>query len=74
VHAARIWEKRNAYSILVGKPEFKRPLGKPIRRWVNNIKMDLIEIDWDWMNLIDLAQDSDQWSALVNTLINLRVP
>jgi hypothetical protein len=63
-------ENRNAYSILVGKPEGKRPLGRPRRRWVDNIKMDLREIGWD----IDLAQDRDQWRAFVNTVMNLRVP
>jgi hypothetical protein len=60
--------------ILVGKPEGKRPLGRPRRRWVDNIKMDLREIGWDGMDAIDLAQDRDQWRALVNTVMNLRVP
>jgi hypothetical protein len=60
-------EKRNACRILVGKPERKRPLRRPRRRWVDNIKMD--GMDW-----IDLAQDRDQWRALVNTVMNLRVP
>jgi hypothetical protein len=67
-------EKRNAYRILVEIPEGKRPLGRPRRRWVNNIKMDLREIRWDGMNWIDLAQDRDQWRALVNAVMNLRVP
>jgi hypothetical protein len=58
-------KKRNAYRILVVKPEEKRPLGRPRRRWVNNIKMDHTEIGWDCMVGIDLAQDRDQWSALV---------
>jgi hypothetical protein len=58
----------------VGKPEGKRPLGRPRRRWVDNIKMDSREIGWDVMGLIDLAQDRDQWRALVNTVMNLRVP
>jgi hypothetical protein len=60
--------------LLVGKPEGKRPLGRPRRRWENNIKMDLREIGWGDMDWIDLAQDRDQWRALVNTVINLRVP
>jgi hypothetical protein len=67
-------EKRNAYRILVGYPEGKRPLGRPIRRWVENIKMDLREIGWDGMDRIDLAQNRDQWRALVNAVMNLRVP
>jgi hypothetical protein len=67
-------EKMNAYRILVGKPEGKRPLERPRRRWVDNIKMDLREIGWEGMDWIDLAQDSDQWRALVNTAMNLRVP
>jgi hypothetical protein len=55
-------------------PEGKRPLGRSRRRWVNNIKMDLGEIGWDGMDWIDLAQDSDQWRALVNAVMNLWVP
>jgi hypothetical protein len=58
----------------VGKPEGKRPLGRLRRRWVDNIKMDLREIGWYGMDLIDLAQDRNQWRALVNTVMNLRVP
>jgi hypothetical protein len=65
-------EKRNAYRILVVKPEGKRPLGRPRRRWENNIKLDLREIGWGVMDWIDLAHDRDQWRALVNTVINLR--
>jgi hypothetical protein len=61
------------YRILVGKPEGKRPLGRPRRRWVDDIKMHLREIGWDGMDWIDLAQDRDQWRALVNTVMNLRV-
>jgi hypothetical protein len=60
--------------ILMGNPEGERPLGRPRRRWVDNIKMDLREIEWDDMNCIDLAEDRDQWRALVNAVINLRVP
>jgi hypothetical protein len=55
--------EKTAYRVLVGKPEGKRPLGRPRRRWVDNIKMDLREIEWDG----DMAQDRDQWRALVNT-------
>jgi hypothetical protein len=67
-------EKRNAYRILVGKPERKRPLGKPRHRWEDNIRMNVREIGWGGMDWIDLAQDRDQWRALVNTVMNLRVP
>jgi hypothetical protein len=67
-HVARMGEKRNAYRILVGNPEGKRSLGRPKRRWVDNIKVDLTEIRWDGVDWIDLAQ------ALVNTVMNLRVP
>jgi hypothetical protein len=73
-HAARMGEKRNAGRILVGKPEGKRPLGRPSRRWVDNIKMDLREIGWVGIDWIDLAQDWDQWMAPVNMVMNLRVP
>jgi hypothetical protein len=68
---ARIVEKRNAYRILVGMPEGKRPLKRPRRRWVDNIKTDLRGGRMDW---IDLAQNRDQWRALVNPVMNLRVP
>jgi hypothetical protein len=57
-----------------GKPEGKRPLGRPRRRWVDNIKMDLREIGWNGVDWIDLAQDRDQWRALVNTVMYLQVP
>jgi hypothetical protein len=67
-------EKRNAYRILVGRPEGKRPLGRPRRRWVGNIKMDLGETGQDCVSWIDLAQDRDQRRAGVNTVINLRAP
>jgi hypothetical protein len=67
-------EKRNAYRILVGKPEGNRRLGRRRHRWVDNIKMDLREIGWDGMDGIDLAQDTDQWRALLNRIMNLRVP
>jgi hypothetical protein len=58
----------------VGKPEGKIALGRPRSKWVDNFKTDLIDIGWDGMDWIDLAQDRDQWRALVNTLMNLRVP
>jgi hypothetical protein len=67
-------EKRNTYMILVGNPEGKRPLGRPRRRWVDYIKMDLRETGWDGLDWIDLAQDRDQWRALVNVVMNLQVP
>jgi hypothetical protein len=69
---ARMGETKNAYRILVGKPERKRPLGRPRSMWVENIKMGLREIGWDGMDWIELAQDRDQWRALVNTVRNLR--
>jgi hypothetical protein len=67
-------QKRNAYRILVGKPEGKRPLGRPRRRWMDYIKMDLREIGWDGVDWMDIAQVRDQWRALVNTVLNHRVP
>jgi hypothetical protein len=67
-------ETRNAYRILVGKPEEKRPLRRPRRRWVDNIKMDLRETGWDGIDWLELAQDRDQWRAFVNTVMNRRVP
>jgi hypothetical protein len=73
-HVASMGEKRNAYRLLVGKSEGKRPLGKPRRRWVDNIRIDLGEVglgDVDW---IGLAQDRNRWRALVNWVLNLRVP
>jgi hypothetical protein len=68
-HEARIGAKRKS----VGKPEGKGPLGRPRHRWVDNIEMDLRELGWGGIDWIDLAQDRDQWRALVNTVINLRV-
>jgi hypothetical protein len=73
-HVARMGEVRGAYNILVGRPEGRGPLGRPTRRWEDDIKMDLREIrfgDVDWINL---AQDRDRWRAFVNTVMNLRVP
>jgi hypothetical protein len=68
------WREPNSYRILVGKPEGKRPLGRPRREWVGNIKMDVREIGCGGMEWIDLSQNRGQWRALVNTLMNLRVP
>jgi hypothetical protein len=73
-HVARMGERSNAYRILVGEPQGKRPLGRPRCRWAKNIKMDLRETGWDGMDWIDVAQGRDQWRALVNTVMNLRVP
>jgi hypothetical protein len=73
-HITRMGEKRNAYILLVEKPEEKRPLGRPKHRWVDNITMDLEEVGWGDVDWIDLAQDSNRWRALVNSVLNLWVP
>jgi hypothetical protein len=73
-HVARIGEKRNAYRLLVGKPEGKRPLGRPRRRCVDNIRMDLGEVGWRDVDWIGLAKDRNRWRAVVNSVLNLRVP
>jgi hypothetical protein len=65
-------KKRNSYRILVGKPEGKRSLGRPRRRWMDNIKIDHRELVWDDMDWIDLVQDRDQWRAIFNTVMNLK--
>jgi hypothetical protein len=67
-------ERRGVYRVLVGKPEGKRPLGRPRRRWKNNIKMGLQEVGCGGIDWMDLAQDKDWWQALVNAVMNLRVP
>jgi hypothetical protein len=67
-------EKRNAYRLLVGKPEGKRSLGRPRYRWVDNIRMGLEEVGWGDVDWIGLAQDRNRWRALVNWVLNLRVP
>jgi hypothetical protein len=67
-------KKLNSYKILVRKPEGRKQLGRPRIRWVDNIKMDLREIGWGDMDWNNLAQDRDQWRALVDTVMNLRVP
>jgi hypothetical protein len=74
VHVARMGENRNAYRLLVGKPEERRPLGRPRRRWVDNIRMDLGEVRWGDVYCIGLAQDRNRWRALANSVLNLRVP
>jgi hypothetical protein len=73
-HVACMGPQRNAYRILVQKPEGKKPLGRLRHRCEDNIKMDLRKLGWGGMGLIDLAQDRDQWKALVNMVMNLRVP
>jgi hypothetical protein len=73
-HVARMGEKRNAYRLLVGNPEGKRPLGRARRRWFYNIRMDLLEVKWGDVVWIGLAQDRDRWRALVNSVLNLSVP
>jgi hypothetical protein len=73
-HVARMGEKRNVYRLLVGKPERKRPPGRPRRRWIDKIKMHLLEIGLNVVDWIGLAQDRYRWRAVVNTVMNLRVP
>jgi hypothetical protein len=73
-HVARMGETRNAYRISMVKSQGKRPLRRQRCRWVDNIQMDLGKIGWDGVDWIQLAQDRDQWKALVNTVMNLRVP
>jgi hypothetical protein len=67
-------KKRNEVRILVGKTEGKRPLGRTRRRWKDNVKIDIRDIEWDGMDWIDLVQDRDKWRALVNVVMNFRVP
>jgi hypothetical protein len=73
-HVARMGEKRGAYRILVGRPEGRQPLGRPRRRWEDNIKVDVQEVGWGGMDWIELAQDRDRCRALVNAVMNFRVP
>jgi hypothetical protein len=73
-HVTRMREKRNAYRLLLGKPEEKRPVGRPRRRWVDNIRMHLGEVGWGDVDWIGLAQDRNRWRAVVNSVLNLRVP
>ena len=72
-HVARMGEERGVYRVLVGKPEGKRTLGRPRRRWVDNIRMDLQEVGCGYVDWIGLAQDRDRWRTLVNAVMNLRV-
>jgi hypothetical protein len=72
-HVARMGYKRNAYRLLVGMQEGKRPLGRPRRRWVDNIRMNLVEVGWGDVDWIGLVQDRDRWRVLVNSVLNLRV-
>ena len=74
IHVARMGEERGAYRVLVGKPEGKRPLGRPGRRWVDNIRMDLQEVGCGYVDWIGLAQDRDRWRTLVSVVTNLLVP
>ena len=67
-------ERRGVYRVLVGKPDGKRPLGSPSRRWEDNIKVDLQEVGCGGMDWIELAHDKDEWWALVNAVMNLRIP
>jgi len=73
-HVARIGEGRGVYRVLVGKPEGKRPLGRPGRRWKDNIKMNLQDVGYSGMDWIELAQGRDRWRKLVPAVMNLRVP
>ena len=73
-HVARMGEERGVYRVLVGKPEGKRPLGRPRRRWVDNIRMDLQEVGCGYMDWIGRAQDRDRWRTLVSAVMNPRVP
>ena len=73
MHVTRKGERRGVYRVLEGKPEGKRLLGRPTRRWEDNIKMDLEEVECWGMDWIELAQDRDKWRALVNAVMNLRV-
>jgi hypothetical protein len=67
-------ERRGVYRFLMGKPEGQRPLGRPTRRWEDNIKMDVQKVGYEGVDWIELGQDRDRWRALVNTVMNLRVP
>jgi hypothetical protein len=73
-HVAGMGERMNSYSLLLEKPEGKRPLGRPRHKWVDNIKMNLREIDWEGVDWFVVAQHRGQWRALANTVLNFGVP
>ena len=73
-HVARMGEERGVYRVLLGKPEGRRPLGRPRRRWVDNIRVDLQQVGCGYVDWIGLAQDTDRWRTLVSAVMNLRVP
>ena len=73
-HVARMGEKMRVFRVLLGKPKGKRPLGRPRRRWVDNIRMDLQEVGCGYMDWIGLVQDRDRWRTLVSAVMNIRVP
>jgi len=71
---SRKWDRRGAYRVLVGRPEARRPLGRPSLRWDDNIKMDLQDVGWRGVDWIAVAEDRDRWRALMNAVMNIRVP
>jgi len=73
-HVARMDEERGVCRVLLGKPEGRRPLGRPSRKWVDNIRMDLQEVESEYMDWIGLTQDRDRWRTLVSAVMNFRVP
>ena len=73
-HVARMGEERGVYRVLVGKPEGRKPMGRPRLGWVDNIRMELQEVGCGYMDWIELSQDRDRWRALVSAVMNLRVP
>jgi len=73
-YVARMGEERVVYRVLMGKPEGKKPLGRPRRRWVDNVRMDLQDVGCGYMDRIGLAQDRDRWRTLVSAVMSLRVP
>ena len=73
-HVARMGEERETYRVLLGKPEGKRPLGRPRRRWMDNVRLDLQEVECGYVDWIGLEQDRDSWLTLVSAVMNLRFP